>query len=190
MNTKFLPKTLTVSDAISVLELNDLPHFKAVDWLLRLSEEGLNIFFDSVITGYEVNRPQAQQIDPFDGSPSVIEIDEDATVINPSDGEIKFVSGFCEDNQLRRCHISVYRFQQNDIEYYSVEDSGHLIFDTDYLETRFYIYRENLLAFKEYKHRIPITSEIEKLLNLIPKEVGSEWAFLARTTNMYQTWPC
>lgn len=153
---------LLFSEAILELKpyVGDISHFRAVRFLLQCAQNGeLKVYFKSNILGYPSDKKKVDHPDPNDFVlMSSVPTGADVTRVTPPNGktngetkrEIRFLSGSYEDKQEKPFFVSVSQFQQNGINYDSVEErSCEAIHPTDHLEELFYIYRKDLLEFIE-----------------------------------------
>jgi len=147
LDKPFLHKRLSLLDASSELKLDNHSHGEAIKRLLQYAQyDGLKIHIYSEIIGYDVKKPLTQTIGPM-GEDSHVMIDEDVSYIKSSDDSIIFTSGSYDINQDEPRYISVFTFLQNNIEYYSVNESEQFIYSTKIKEDNFHIYREDLQEF-------------------------------------------
>ena len=147
MDKNTLPHILSLPKTASVLSLDTSTSIEKIQILLQLAEfDGLKIYFDSNITGYKDGGKLTQSYDP-DGFKGMMEVDGEVIPVNSSDGDIRLISGYCEDNQITPLYISVSSFEQNGVVYNSVDQSGHLLYPSNHKESCFYVKRDELYEF-------------------------------------------
>lgn len=152
MDKPFLPKILTLTEAIEELQLDEdkFSHYKAVNYLLKYAQyDGLKIHFRADIMGYDINKPITETKQYGDFSNRLM-IDEEVSYFEDSSYELLYRNGSYKEGQEDSGFISVFRFQCDDVEYYSVDEAGQFVVSTKIKEENFHIYRNDLKDFISY----------------------------------------
>lgn len=149
MDKPFLPKKLSLSDAITELKLDgdNFSHSRAVNYLLKYAQfDGLKIHFRADITGYDINKSITRTKEYVDDTNDLM-IDEDVSYFDYLNDELIFKYGSCQPGQEQAYLISVFRFQCEDVEYYSVDETEQFVVSRNFKEDDFYIFRDDLKNF-------------------------------------------
>ena len=141
------PKQLSLEDAFIDLNLNNLTHPEAIVRLLRYAQhDGLKIYINAKLDGYEVSKP-IDAVRDESGEVTRLLIDGDAVFVEPSISPILYKSGSYDYIEGGNFSISVFSFMQSELEYYSVDETSMFVESCSVNEGAFYILREDLLEF-------------------------------------------
>ena len=160
MDKPFLPKTLTFYDAIIELKLvgDDFPYSRAVNYLLKYAQDGLKIHFRADIAGYDIKKPITKTKEFAVGTDELM-IKEKVSYCEYSDDELIFKYGSYKAGQEQPYLVSVFRFQCDAVEYYSVDETEQFVRSANVEEGSFYVYRDDLKSFISHMKNKPSTDK-------------------------------
>lgn len=158
MSLPILPQNVDLELAISELGMDDMPVIRALKTLLMYSSDyGLNIYFDDSVIGIDSSIMIGENFHGDDdfGNRELIDIRvaaSDQMVI--VDGPKCVVNAHAYfDGDASSHHIAIFRFSQNDVDYFIPDDSGAKLVDISLDQNCLYFDKDELLNFKEEMDR-------------------------------------